>query len=154
MTDCGDGLPLLGGGGGEQRAGAAEEDIFPAALPHSVEQQPGEHHRRAPAPGSPTVYVLLLQIVNEHTAVSQISQVHAVLVEEIKDDFPAQLAQVAGDNQVVIRGLAAGVLKVGLYGGVGGGGRCSIRPIKINRLLSMQHVLQANQEVSGIRPDI
>ena len=43
-------------------------------------------------------------------------------VAEVQDDLLAQLAQVAGDDEVIkVRG-AAGVLKMGREGGIGGGG--------------------------------
>ena len=122
MADAGDALALLGRGGGEQSARAAEENVFPAPGAHTVEQMPGEHHGGAAAAGAAAVHVLTLQIVDQGAAVGQVVQVHAVLVEQVEQDLAAQLAQVSGDDQVVLRGPASRVLEVGLDGLIGRGG--------------------------------
>ena len=59
--------------------------------------------------------------VEEETAavVVVFGQIHAIPPEEVDDDLLAQTAQVAGDDAVVKARLAAGVLEVGLEGGVG-----------------------------------
>ena len=45
VADTWDTLSLLGGGGGEQSAGAAEQDAFPAASGHTIEEHPRQHYR-------------------------------------------------------------------------------------------------------------
>ena len=122
VADAGDALPLHGGGGGEQRAGTAEQKMFPFALPHPVEQVAGEDGGGAAAARAAAVDVLRLGVKDETAAVVVIGQVHAVPVEEVQDDLPAQTAQVAGDDQVIKGRRAAGVGKVGGQAFVGGRG--------------------------------
>ena len=45
VADAGDAFSLHGGGGGEQRARSAKQNLFPAPLPHPVEQKASEHGR-------------------------------------------------------------------------------------------------------------
>ena len=56
---------------------------------------------------------LPLQIVDQGAAVIEVFQVHAVPVEPVGHNVPAQLPQIAGDDQIVVGGLAARVLKMG-----------------------------------------
>ena len=121
MADGRDALPLERGGGGEQGAGAAEEQAPPAALLHTVEQKAGEHRGGAAAARAAAVDVLGLGVVDEHAAVLQIFEFNAVPVEEIQQNLLAQAAQIAGDNQIIVRGPAACVPKMGLNGIIGGG---------------------------------
>lgn len=121
MADAGDTLPLLGGSGGEKGSGAAEQNALPTAAGHSVEEHPGQHHGGTAAARAAAVDILPLQVVDQGAAVSQVFQVHPVPVEPVGHNVPAKLAQIAGDDQVVVRGLAARVLEVGSDCGVGGG---------------------------------
>ena len=57
--------------------------------------------------------VLPLQIVNQSTAVIEVFQVHAIPVKPVGHNVPAQLTQVSCDDQIVVGGLAARVLKMG-----------------------------------------
>ena len=114
MADGRDALPLERGGGGEQGAGAAEEQAPPAALLHTVEQKAGEHRGGAAAARAAAVDVLGLGVVDEHAAVLQIFEFNAVPVEEIQQNLLAQAAQIAGDNQIIVRGPAACVPKMGM----------------------------------------
>ena len=57
--------------------------------------------------------VLPLQIVDQGAAVVEIFQLHAVPVEPVGHNVTAQLTQIAGDDQIVVGGLAARVLKMG-----------------------------------------
>ena len=123
MTDGGNRFPLLSGGGREKGAGGAEQDVVPPALPHPVEQIAGQNHGGTAASGAAAVDVLLFQIVNHGAAVVIIGQLNTVLVEEIQNDFPAQFPQVAGDDEIIERGLPPGILKMGGQGGVGRRGR-------------------------------
>lgn len=123
MADAGDALALLGGGGGEQGAGAAEKKVFPPALGHPVQQVAGQHHGGAAAARAAAVDVLPLQIEDHGAAVVQIFQVHAVPVEEVQYDLLSQLAQIAGDDEIVIGWLPARVGEVGAEGVVGRWGR-------------------------------
>lgn len=75
-----------------------------------------------PQPEPAAVDVLGLGVVDEHAAVLQIFEFNAVPVEEIQQDLLAQAAQIAGDNQIIVRGPAACVPKMGLNGVIGGGG--------------------------------
>ena len=63
-----------------------------------------------------------LGVIDEHAAVLQIFEFNAVPVEEIQQNLLAQTAQIAGDDQIVVRGPAACVPKMGLNGVIGGGG--------------------------------
>lgn len=65
--------------------------------------------------------ILLLPVEQQQAAVVVVGQLHAVLGEEIGDDLVAQLPQVAGDDEVVVVGGEAGVLKMGFQGVIGGG---------------------------------
>jgi len=67
------------------------------------------------------VDVLPLQIVDQGAAVVEIFQLHAVPVEPVGHNVTAQLTQIAGDDQIVVGGLAARVLKMGRERGIGGG---------------------------------
>ena len=101
-------------------AGGAEKDIFPAALPHPVEQIAGEHRGGAAAARAAAVDVLIFQIEDHQTAVVVVGgQVHPVLPEQLQQQLTPQLAQVAGDDQVVVVRPPAGILKVGGEGGIG-----------------------------------
>lgn len=83
----------------------------------------GQHRGGAAAARASAVDVLLFGVVKNQTAVIVVVQCNAVLFEEVPDDLTAQLAQVAGDNEVVVAGGQAGVPEVGREGVVGGGGR-------------------------------
>ena len=99
---------------------AAEEQVFELALLHLPQQVSGEDHGAAAAAGPARVDVLGVGVEEETAAVVIVfGQVHAVPPEEVDDEHLAQTAQVAGDDAVVKVGLAAGVLEVGLEGGVG-----------------------------------
>ena len=50
------------------------------------------------------------------------SQVNAIPLEKVCDNFLSQAAQVAGDDEVIKVGGASGFLKMGVECGVGGGG--------------------------------
>lgn len=57
--------------------------------------------------------VLSLQIVDQGAAVVEVFQVHTIPVKPVGHNIPAQLTQIAGDNQIVIGRFAARVLKMG-----------------------------------------
>lgn len=67
--------------------------------------------------------VLLFCVVEEQATVVVIVQGDAVLFEKVPDDLAAQLAQVPGDDEVVVVRGQAGVPEVGGEGVVGSGGR-------------------------------
>jgi len=52
-------------------------------------------------------------------------------VEEIQQNLLAQAAQIAGDNQIIVRGPAACVPKMGLNGIIGGGGHSGSHIVSI-----------------------
>lgn len=154
VTDTGDTLPLESGDGGVEGPGGAEKDVVPLARLHAVEQVSGEYRGTASAARAAAVDVLVLEVEEHGPAVGVVVELDAVLAQQLDEQLAAQNAQIAGDDQVVAAGRAARVAEVGGDGGVGRGGRCSIRPIKFSRPLLRRHVLPSNQGASGIRPDI
>ena len=70
------------------------------------------------------MHVLVLPVVEQHAAVLEIlPQIDAVLFEKVPDDGVAQLSQVAGDDEVVVRRLRAGLPEEGGEGIIGRRGR-------------------------------
>ena len=70
------------------------------------------------------MHVLPVAVVEQQAAVLKaLPQLHAVPGEEVPDDGVAQLAQVAGDNEVVVPGGGLRVPEEGGQGVIGGGGR-------------------------------
>ena len=154
MRNPRDALSLLGGGGGEQGAGAAEEDAFPPAVPHAVEQQPAQHSSRAAAARAATVDVLAVQVVDQGAAVRQVGELKPLLVQQLRQKLVTQLAQIAGNHQIVVRGLAAGVPEVGQNGVGGGGGRSEISTMLFHSLLKLLWPLPASPSGVDTHPGI
>ena len=128
-------------------AGGAEKDIFPAALPHPVEQIAGEHRGGAAAARAAAVDVLIFQIEDHQTAVVVVGgQVHPVLPEQLQQQLTPQLAQVAGDDQVVVVRPPAGILKVCGEGGIGR--RAMAAPMLLVSVIPLSAILPRVQWVT------
>ena len=124
VADAGDGLALKAGRGREQRPRGGKDDALPLPRPQPGEEVAVEHRRRAAAAGGSGVHVLPVAVVEQQAAVLKaLPQLHAVPGEEVPDDGVAQLAQVAGDNEVVVPGGGLRVPEEGGQGVIGGGGR-------------------------------
>ena len=114
MADAGNGLPLEGRGGRQQGAGRGKDDLLPLPPAHLRQQIPVQHGGGAAAAGGTGVHVLLVPVVQKQAAVLEVlPQLNAVLGEKVPDDGVAQLAQVTGDDQVVVVGLCVGVPEEG-----------------------------------------
>ena len=123
MTDPGDGKPLLGGSGGEQCARAAKQYFFPFSRVQLPQKVAAQGDGAAPAAGATGVDILLVVVEDQCPAVRQLSpKGNAVPTGKLQKHFLAQLAKVAGDDEVKILGGGFHVVEVGLDGGIGGGG--------------------------------
>lgn len=110
MADARDGFPLKGGGGGVQRSGGAKQDVFPFAIPQAGEKKTRQHAGAAAAAGAAAVDVLTVGLEDKQTAVGVAVQGHPVPPGQLLQQLAAQTAQVAGDDQVVEAGGAAGII--------------------------------------------
>ena len=80
-------------------------------MSRATEQVTIEHGGGAAAAGASGVHILLLQMVQQQPAVGVVlCHVHAVLAEEVRNNFVAQGPQVSGEYQVVVRRGGAGGL--------------------------------------------
>ena len=71
------------------------------------------------------MHILLFPVVEQQSTVLEMTaHVDAVFFKEIPDDGVSQLAQVAGDDQVIVLGLGLGVPEKGGQGVISGGGKC------------------------------
>ena len=124
MTDAGNGFPLEAGGGREQRPRGGKDDALETAVPETGEQVAIENSGGTAAAGGPGVHILLLAVIEQKAAVLEpLPHVDAVPHKELPDDIVAQSPQVAGEDQVVIRGLCSRVPEEGSQGVVGRRGR-------------------------------
>ena len=124
MTDAGDAFSLEGGGGREQRAGGGEDDAVPFPLAHAPQQISVENGRAAAAAGGSAVHILLLEVIEKKPTVRiALAERHAVAREEVLDNVVPELAQIAGDDQVIILRLRLRIAKQRAERIVGGGGR-------------------------------
>ena len=117
-------LPLERGGGGEQGPGGSEENPPPLARPQARQHIAVQHGGGAAAAGGAGVHVLLFPVVQQQAAVLvAVCQVDAVPPEKVPDDVVAQLAQVSGEDEVIVLRAGLRVPEKGGEGVVGGGGR-------------------------------
>ena len=127
MRDAGDALALLRGCGGHQCAGADEEHLFELPGGKLPQDDRAQHRGGAPAAGTAGVDVLRLAFVDHQAAiVVNFPDVDAVLFQNLVHQLAADRAEVAGEDQVVVRGGGAGVGQIVVQCLRGGGGhRCA-----------------------------
>ena len=105
MAHARDALALHGGGRREQRARRREDDPVPLALAHPAQKVAVEHGGGAAAAAAAHVHILPLQIVEQQPAVLVVLRhVHAVARKEVRDDLVPEPAEIAGDDEIVVRG--------------------------------------------------
>ena len=122
MADAGHALALKGAGGAQQRAGGSKDHALPFARAQALQEIAVEHRGGAAAAGAAGVHVLLCPVIQQDAAVGAVvPQRHAVPAEQLHQKIVAQIAQIAGDDEVVVPGRGAGVPEQGGQGVVGGG---------------------------------
>ena len=120
MTNPGNGKALLGGSGGEQGTGSAEQDGSQISLLKFVQKIAAERHSTASAAGTTGVHILIIPVKNQGTTVFQTpAEGQAILACKRKKHLFSPLAQITGDDQIVVLRLFIQVLQVGIDGGVG-----------------------------------
>ena len=116
MRDAGNAFALLHERGGHKRACRREQHVFQLALPYPREYMPAEHRRAAPAAGAARVNVLLFAVEYHHTAVVvPLTELHAVLHEQVVQQVAADISEVAGQYEVEVRGSLPGRFEVRPY---------------------------------------
>ena len=124
MADARDGFSLERGGGGQKGTGGSKDNPCPFSLPHSAEKIAVQHRGGTTAAGSAGMHILVLPVVEQQATVLKVGpQLDAVLGEEIPDDGMAHLAQVTGDDQIIVIGRCLCVPKESGESIIGGGGR-------------------------------
>ena len=125
MTDPGDGQVLLGGGGGEECAGAAEEDLPELPALELVQQLRAQHHGAASAPGAACVDVLPNGIVDQISAVRQLStDGDAILPAKPHQRLQPDGSQIPRDDEIIVLRRGFRILKMRPDGVKRSGGRC------------------------------
>ena len=123
MADARNALALHGGGGREERAGGGENDPIPLSLPHTAQKVAVERRGGAAAAAAAHVHVLPLKVIEQHAAVLVVFRhVHAVAREKVHDYAVSELPEVAGHDEVIVRGRGPRVGKEGAERFVGRGG--------------------------------
>ena len=131
MADAGNGFSLKTGDGREQCSGRCKENPIPRFLSKLREKISVENGGAAAAAGSAGMHILLLQIIEEQTAVLiGVTQVDSVPREQLFRNGVSQFSEISGEDQIIVPGRGPGVLEIGGDGFISGRGTsqgCTIK---------------------------
>ena len=131
MADAGNGFSLKTGDGREQCSGRCKENPIPRFLSKLREKISVENGGAAAAAGSAGMHILLLQIIEEQTAVLiGVTQVDSVPREQLFRNGVSQFSEISGEDQIIVPGRGPGVLEIGGDGFISGRGACQGCTIK------------------------
>ena len=116
MRDRRDALLLHHGRGAEQRTRWHKQDIAEHALAHLVEDISAQHGRTAAAARSAGMNVLTL-IKNHHAAITvTLTEIDALLLQQIPQQPRSDPSEVAGEDHVIIPYLTLRLAQIPKYG--------------------------------------
>ena len=131
MGDAGDGFALLAAGHAHQRARGHKDDALEIALLEGGQKAGAQHRGAASAAAASGMRILPLAVVNHQAAIAMeaLVQRHALLAHKLQQQITPHLPQIAGDDEVVVRGLSMGIRQQGQQSVRRCRGRCQYRAI-------------------------